>query len=75
MHFSLEATLYILAKKLAKILSLTLSLHPSLSPTLKRVKQRDPEYHKYDSAPAEVSLAATVVVVLKLVYGLDEKQR
>lgn len=69
------ATLYILSKKLARVLSLTLTLHHSLSPTLRRVKKRDPEHHKYDNAPVEVSLGAVVIVVLKLVYGLDGKKR
>ena len=69
------ATLYLLSKKLAKILSLTLTLHYSLSPILKRAKMRDPEHHKYDNAPPEVALIATVLVVLKLVYGLDGKKR
>lgn len=69
------ATLYILSKKLAKIVSLTLTLHYSLSPSLRRAKMRDPEHHKYDNAPPEVSLIAVVLVVLKLVYGLDDKRR
>ena len=69
------ATLYILSKKLARVLSLTLTLHHSLSPALKRIKQRDPEHHKFDNAPVEVSLAAVVIVVLKLAYGLDGRKR
>ncbi|KAI0686432.1 hypothetical protein BC835DRAFT_1288082 [Cytidiella melzeri] len=68
-------TLYMLTKKLAHILSLPLTLHRALSPILRRIKPLDPEYHKYDNAPVEVSLAAAVVVVLKLVYGLDGKNR
>ena len=39
------------------------------------MKMRDPEHHKYDNAPPEVALIATVLVVLKLVYGLDGKRR
>lgn len=39
------------------------------------MKIRDPEHHKYDNAPPEVALIATVIVVLKLVYGLDGKKR
>ncbi|KAJ3529209.1 hypothetical protein NM688_g7884 [Phlebia brevispora] len=70
-----SATLYMLTKKLCGILSLPLTLHYSLAPKLKRIRQQDPEHHKYDNAPAEVSLVAAVVVVLKLVYGLDGKKR
>ncbi|THG99311.1 hypothetical protein EW026_g3012 [Hermanssonia centrifuga] len=68
-------TLYTLTKQLAHTLSLTLTLHYSLAPKLKKLKTRDPEHHKYDNAPPEVSLAATVIVVLKLVYGLDGRKR
>jgi hypothetical protein len=72
---SLGATLYYLAKRLGKIISLTLTLHYSLSPLLKRMKMRDPEHHKYDNAPPEVALIATVIVMLKLAYGFDGKRR
>ena len=69
------AVLYMLTKKLASVLSLPLTLHYSLSPKLVRTKPIDPEHHKYDNAPVEVSLAAAVIVVLKLVYGLDGRKR
>lgn len=69
------ASLYIYTKKLCSVLSLPLTLHYSLAPKLKRIKQQDPEHHKYDNAPVEVSLVAAVIVVLKLVYGLDGKKR
>ncbi|KAF7793654.1 hypothetical protein EIP86_004769 [Pleurotus ostreatoroseus] len=74
---SLEGTpsLYSYAKQLSSILSLPLTLHYSLAPKLKRIKQIDPEHHKYDNAPVEVSLVAVVIVVLKMVYGLDGKKR
>ncbi|KAI0347266.1 hypothetical protein BDW22DRAFT_1321340 [Trametopsis cervina] len=74
-HLQGTPTLYILTKKLSRVVSLTLTLHHSLSPTLPRVNPLDPEYHKYDNAPVEVSLTAAIVVVLKLVYGLDGKKR
>lgn len=64
-----------LTKKLSAVLSLPLTLHYTLAPKLKRIKQQDPEHHKYDNAPVEVSLVAAVIVVLKLVYGLDGKKR
>ena len=64
-----------LTKKLSSVLSLPLTLHYSLAPGLKRFKHSDPEHHKYDNAPPEVSLIAAVIVVLKLVYGLDGQRR
>ena len=69
------ASLYSYAKQLSSVLSLPLTLHYSLAPKLKRIKQIDPEHHKYDNAPVEVSLVAVVIVVLKMVYGLDGKKR
>lgn len=68
------ASLYIMSKRIAKILSLPLVLHYSLAPALRRIKSSDPDYHKYDNAPAEVSLVATIIVALKLVYGLDGRK-
>ncbi|KAH8105869.1 hypothetical protein BXZ70DRAFT_398730 [Cristinia sonorae] len=68
-------TLYNLVKKIADVLSLPLTLHHSLTPTLKRKKAKDPSWHKFDNVPVEVSLSSAVIVVLKLVYGLDGTAR
>ncbi|KAL0566276.1 hypothetical protein V5O48_015737, partial [Marasmius crinis-equi] len=68
-------TLYRLTKKLSQILSLPLALHHSLVPGLKRVKNRDPESHKFDDVPVELSFMAATIVTLKLVYGLDGNPR
>lgn len=67
--------LYSLTKTLTRVLSLPLVLHHSLAPSLKRVKQRDPDSHKYDSVPPEVAFTAASVIVLKMVYGLDGTSR
>ncbi len=64
-----------LAKRLARLVSIPLTLHRILVPALKRTKKKDPAFHKYDSAVPEVSLAATVIVVMKMVYGMDGKSR
>lgn len=64
-----------MTKALGRVLSLPLTLHHSLAPTLKRVKQRDPDSHKYDSVPPEVAFVATSVIILKMVYGLDGSAR
>lgn len=62
--------LYTLSKRLGNVLSLSLSVHHSLVPL-----PSDVESHKRYNAPPEVALASTVVVVLKLIYGLDGKRR
>ncbi|KAI0677598.1 hypothetical protein C8Q78DRAFT_960540 [Trametes maxima] len=68
-------TLYVLAKKIAHRVSVPLTLHRSLAPALERKTARDPTFHKHDSAIPEVALAAAVVVVMKMVYGLDGSPR
>ena len=42
---------------------------------LKTLNGHEPQFHKLDNAPVEVALAATVVIVVKLVYGLDGTKR
>lgn len=79
---SKTAVLYTLTKSLAHPLSLPLSLHPTLSPSpgLTHATQHkhkrtsasdDPGSYKFDGAPPEVALMGVVIVVLKMVYGLD----
>ncbi|KAI0719577.1 hypothetical protein C8T65DRAFT_706255 [Cerioporus squamosus] len=68
-------TLYVMTKKLARVVSIPLTLHRSLAPELVRKKKKDPAYHKHDSAVPEVALVAAVIVVMKMVYGLDGKPR
>lgn len=69
------ATLYSLVKQVAYILKLPHTLHPTLAPSLKRVKTKDPEKHKYDNVPPEVALMATIIIVVKMTYGLDGRPR
>lgn len=66
--------LYVLAKKVGNVLSLGLSLQGSSAPSLSSTR-RDVDSQKRENAPPEISLIATAIVVLKLVYGLDGKQR
>ncbi|KAI0375615.1 hypothetical protein BV20DRAFT_933153 [Pilatotrama ljubarskyi] len=68
-------TLYVLTKKLAHLVSIPLTLHRSLAPALVRNKKRDPTFHKQDSAVPEVALVAAVIVVMKMIYGLDGSPR
>ncbi|CCM01610.1 uncharacterized protein FIBRA_03670 [Fibroporia radiculosa] len=65
-------TLYALTKKVARIASIPFTLHRALTSPLKHEKKRDPTWHKFDSIVPEVSLIASVIVVMKLVYGLDD---
>ncbi|KAJ3882909.1 hypothetical protein F5051DRAFT_318721 [Lentinula edodes] len=68
-------TLYAMTKSLSHRLSLPMVLHQSLAPKMQNLKVRDPQTHNLDNAPVEASLLATVIVVLKMVYGLDGERR
>lgn len=62
-----------MTKRLAHVLSLPLTLHHSLASNIKRERKRDPESHKFDNVPPELALIATCIMVLKMVYGLDDE--
>ncbi|KDQ64561.1 hypothetical protein JAAARDRAFT_52507 [Jaapia argillacea MUCL 33604] len=69
-------TLYNLTKSVSRTLSLNLTIHYSLGPQLEKLRHTDPDfYHKYDNVPPEAALVAAVVVVLKMTYGLDGRER
>ena len=59
------------------MLSLPLALHHTLSPRVALVKEKDEDLdsHKYDNVPPELALLVAVVIVLKMVYGLDGQTR
>ena len=64
-----SATLYMLAKQLSQVLSLSPVLHRSAlpdTPEAKRIRE---------IAPAEVVFVVIIIIVLKMVYGLDGKER
>lgn len=67
--------LYVLTKRVGNMLSLGLSLQNSSAHGLPNTRTRDADSQRHDNVPPEISLAATAIVVLKLVYGLDGKQR
>jgi len=71
----LAAAQYIFAKRLASTLSIPLTLHGSLAPAFVKKKPTDAGAHQGDGAPAEVGLAACVVIGMKMVYGLDGEGR
>lgn len=64
-----------MTKRLSRTLSLPLALHQSLVPKLLQIQKRDPKTHKFDNVPVEASLLAAVIVVLKMVYGLDGESK
>jgi RNA polymerase I-specific transcription initiation factor RRN7 len=70
-----SAVLYNLSKTVAHVLSLPLTLHHTLAPRLGHLKDEDPESHKYDNVPPELALLVAVIIVLKMVYGLDGQPR
>jgi RNA polymerase I-specific transcription initiation factor RRN7 len=67
--------LYKLSKTLAHVLSLPLVLHHTLAPRLAQCRDEDGDSHKYDDVPPELALVVVVVIVLKMVYGLDGQPR
>jgi len=69
------ATLYRLSKRVASAVSVPLTLHWSLAPALEEGKTGDARRHVYDNAAPEVALVGCVMIVLKMVYGLDGKER
>lgn len=69
------AVLYNLGKTVAQVLSLPLALHHTLAPRLAHIKEDDPDSHKYDNIPPELALLVAVIIVLKMVYGLDGQAR
>ncbi|KAG6821628.1 hypothetical protein H0H93_000137 [Arthromyces matolae] len=64
-----------LTKRLGQILSVPLTLHHTLAPGLEKHKTYDPERHIYDNVAPEVSLMGVAIIVLKMVYGLDGRER
>ncbi len=67
--------LYNLGKTVAHVLSLPLALHHTLVPRHAHLKDDDLDNHKYDNVPPELALLVAVIVVLKMVYGLEGQPR
>ncbi|KZO94788.1 hypothetical protein CALVIDRAFT_565201 [Calocera viscosa TUFC12733] len=63
--------LYVLSKKLLASLSVPLTLHPSLATLHAHLNPSLQSKKKHENIPAELALAAGVVLCLKLMYGLD----
>lgn len=70
------AVLYTMVKALGKLLELPLTLNPVMGAGLRKADGgREGGMYKGDNVPVEVSLVGTVVMTLKLVYGLDGRER
>lgn len=66
------AVLYMMTKRLASMRSMALTLHGAIGPRLPTIKASDVMGHVYDYAAVEVQWMALLIIVLKVVYGLDE---
>ncbi len=67
--------LYVMAKRLASARSVPLTLCGAIAPGLPKIKASDAMRHVSDNAPVEVQCMATLIIVLKMVHGLDGKAR
>jgi RNA polymerase I-specific transcription initiation factor RRN7 len=67
-----SAVIYAATKRLARKLALPLTLEPKLAPAR---TGREPPTHSLDESPLELAFVCAVVIVLKLVYGLDGRKR
>ncbi|THH08639.1 hypothetical protein EW145_g2573 [Phellinidium pouzarii] len=72
-HMGGNPSLYTLTKTLARYLELPLTLNPAMVPPMLKKFNKDPTSHKSDNVPPEVALIATIIIALKLGYGLDGK--
>lgn len=70
-----KAVIYYLAKRLGQVLSLPLVLHHSLAPQLETKTMRATGGHRSDRVPPEVLIFSSVLIVTKMIYGLDGQIR
>lgn len=62
-------------KSLANKLAVPLTLHPSLSAVATNEHGKMLNYQIGDNIPTEMALACVIVLLLKLIYGLDDHSR
>lgn len=48
-----------------------MTLNASMAPPALRKFNTDPTAHKSDNVPPEIALIATVIMAVKMIYGLD----
>ena len=61
--------------KLADVLDIPLTLHFTLNPLLETHRRYDPSRHEGDDEAPEVSLAAVLIVAMKMNYRNGEMKR
>ncbi len=64
-----------MSKSLALALEVPLTLNGALASSIIRIRARDGLSYRGDDAAPELSLIAVVVLVIKMVYGLDQVHR
>jgi hypothetical protein len=62
-------------KALASKLAVPLTLHPSLSAATTNEHGKVLNYQVGDNIPPEMSLSCVIVLLFKLLYGLDARPR
>ncbi|KAG8948116.1 hypothetical protein FRC04_010028 [Tulasnella sp. 424] len=72
-QFHGNATLYALSRVLCAALEIPFTLSRALAPKITRVRRKDGLVLKGDNAPPELSVVCAIIVVLKMVYGLDNR--
>ena len=71
----MTALMYVMAKRIGIDRNVPLGLHSSLTPGVRRVKGNEPRGHVFDSVPVEVKMMSVLIMVMKMVYGLDGQTR
>lgn len=74
-HNGYVAGFYSMAKVLANRLAVPLTLHPSLSAVVTNERGKALAYQVGDNIPPEMALTCVIVLLLKLLYGLDGRTR
>lgn len=64
-----------MAKRIAIDRSVPLAMHSSLAPGMRRVKGNEPRGHVSDGVPVEAKLMGGLIMVMKMVFGLDGQPR
>jgi RNA polymerase I-specific transcription initiation factor RRN7 len=64
-----------MTKILADMLRIPLTLHPSLSPLAVNTSGKSLNVQVGDNIPVEIALICAVILLLKLLYGLDGRPR
>ena len=64
-----------MTKVFADMLRISLTLHPSLSAPAIDASGKSLSMQKGDNIPVEMAFICTVIMLLKLIYGLDGRPR